>query len=324
MAGYRLPGTGTGFAYEWRAATYAALAAKVAGRVEAWNQRLARYDGLLIEYAGLPLATSEEDRLQFLRTAETLISTGVTGGLDSANHLGALTQKRTDFVAKRDVLQQRVDGARPTLAQLVADVEAALPLDLFDHDAFTVDAEQAEIARFRADLAKRVETLAAEVTRRQTAADSALTDHDAAPDSARAEILQNGAKALLGDDVMLVPQITLPAAASSALNDAVAHSNSGALTRHLTDAPPAGSGRDFPVDDWLHGVARVREKMHHWENVVLLADALPGATPPELTPVQLPHHPGAAVAGARDSRDGGHRRRPSALHGCLRRTVRPD
>ena len=34
----------------------------------------------------------------------------------------------------------------------------------------------------------------------------------------------------------------------------------GDLTQHLTDPPPAGSGRDFPEDDWLHGVARVREQ----------------------------------------------------------------
>jgi hypothetical protein len=48
-------------------------------------------------------------------------------------------------------------------------------------------------------------------------------------------------------------------------------------------------GRDFPVDDWLHGVARVREKMRHWENALLLGEVLPGATPPELTPLQLPY-----------------------------------
>jgi hypothetical protein len=51
-------------------------------------------------------------------------------------------------------------------------------------------------------------------------------------------------------------------------------------------------GRDFPVDDWLHGVARVRDKMHHWENAVLLSEAFLATQPAELTPLQLPHGPG--------------------------------
>jgi hypothetical protein len=41
--------------------------------------------------------------------------------------------------------------------------------------------------------------------------------------------------------------------------------------RHLTQAP---LNRDFPVDDWLHGIARVREMPRLWERVVLLSDAL--------------------------------------------------
>ena len=33
---------------------------------------------------------------------------------------------------------------------------------------------------------------------------------------------------------------------------------------------------DFPVDDWLHGIGRVREIMWHWENVTFLGKALSG------------------------------------------------
>lgn len=70
------------------------------------------------------------------------------------------------------------------------------------------------------------------------------------------------------------------------------HSTTGGLTRHVTDPPPAGSGRDFPEEDWLHGMARVRDKLHHLENVVLLSGALPGAGAPTLVPLQLPHEDG--------------------------------
>jgi hypothetical protein len=47
----------------------------------------------------------------------------------------------------------------------------------------------------------------------------------------------------------------------------------------------------LPVDEWLHGVARVREKMFHFENTVLLTAAF-GITEPILRPVQLPFREG--------------------------------
>jgi hypothetical protein len=53
---------------------------------------------------------------------------------------------------------------------------------------------------------------------------------------------------------------------------------------------------DLPVDDWLHGVARVREKLAHWETLLLTSAAL-GLAEPGLTPIQLPYRPGDAWLG---------------------------
>lgn len=33
-------------------------------------------------------------------------------------------------------------------------------------------------------------------------------------------------------------------------------------------------GVDFPIDDWLYGTARVREKLHHLESAIMLSNAL--------------------------------------------------
>ena len=43
------------------------------------------------------------------------------------------------------------------------------------------------------------------------------------------------------------------------------------------------------MDDWLYGVARVREKLAAWENLVMLAEGLKNRPPMELTPFQLPY-----------------------------------
>lgn len=48
------------------------------------------------------------------------------------------------------------------------------------------------------------------------------------------------------------------------------------------------TGLTLPVDDWLHGVARVREKINTLEQCMLMAENF-GSTDLDLTPIQLPY-----------------------------------
>jgi hypothetical protein len=92
---------------------------------------------------------------------------------------------------------------------------------------------------------------------------------------------------------LAVPEFTPPAQLNADWKKAVGDSDG--LVEHLVDT----QGRDFPVDDWLHGIARVREKPRLWERVVLLSDTLRGPgglvgdlfdqADPKLTPIQLPY-----------------------------------
>lgn len=292
VAAYRISQAGTGFAYEWRAARYAALTDLVAARVAAWDERIARHEQLLLDYVALPGTATVEERLQILRTAEVLVSTTVSSEPSPAALRALLTTEGGAFVAKRNALHQLATVPRSTLAGLVADTLAASDVSAFDPEALDLSGEVAEVARFRADLRHRVDLLVADVGHRIVAVDEVLAAHDVAAAADRAGLLQDGGRAIFGEDIVMAPQITLPAAAAAELAKAWAHSKSGGLTQHLTDPPPAGSGRDFVEEDWLHGIARVRDKLHHLENVVLLSAALPGASAPELTPVQLPHEDG--------------------------------
>jgi hypothetical protein len=293
FAAYRLPQTGTGFVYEWRAGAYTTLTRKVADRVAVWNDRLARFDQRILDYDNLPPATPEEERIALLQSAEILISTRLTMPVPvtSTAYRVALNSKRTDFDNKRDDLRRLVDDARPTLALLLADAQAELPLTDFDLDPLDFSADEAEIARFRAGLVEAATRLKDDTLKRIARVDALLVQHGAAGAASRVKLLQEAAKILFGDDFQMIPHITLPPAAADELGNAWQHSITGSLTRYLTDPAPAGVGRDFPVDDWLHGVARVRDKMHPWENAILLGEAFPGAQPPELTPLQLPYGP---------------------------------
>ena len=91
----------------------------------------------------------------------------------------------------------------------------------------------------------------------------------------------------MGDDVKLIPEFSINAAAGAELANAYAANSDGSLTRYLVDEIEC----EFPADDWLHGVARVREKMRAWEQAAALAGTL-GGLEPDIAPIQLPYRPG--------------------------------
>ncbi|MCA1613607.1 MAG: hypothetical protein LC800_05505 [Acidobacteria bacterium] len=196
FAAYRLPQTGTGFVFEWRAGAYAALAAKLAARVRTWDERLARYEARIDEYDALPGATPEGERFTKLQEAEIIISTRLTepAPAAAADYRAALDARETAFVSARDGLQQLIDAPRATLAQLLDDARAELPLTDFDPDALDFDADDAEVTRFRALLTDAAARLKAEVLGRLDRVDAILAEHDAAGAADKVRLLQEGAR----------------------------------------------------------------------------------------------------------------------------------
>src|SRR5262249_19900589 len=101
-----------------------------------------------------------------------------------------------------------------------------------------------------------------EVVRRLDASQESLDDHTTATSAvARVAALTAVAKALLGDDFVVIPRFTLIAGQGTEVEKALNNSNSGALLDYVTNTLRI----DFPVDTWLYGVARVRGQMRVWE-----------------------------------------------------------
>ena len=110
--------------------------------------------------------------------------------------------------------------------------------------------------------------------------------------------LEAAAKALLGDDFVLVPEFVIASSQAGELANALAASRSGALFEHLVHpAEQAHPPIDFPVDTWLHGAARVRERLQAWEQVMILAGVF-GRPEPPLDALQLPHVPATGGSGS--------------------------
>jgi hypothetical protein len=287
-----VPGSGWGQAIASRGGQFARTINRVWERLALWDDRLALIDQGLVQYAALPGATPDEERYAALAVIEGAIVPAAAGGL--ADPAAAPALQLVAVQALRDTFAGRADGLRTFLATtatglvpLRTELLGHLPVSDVDPTPFKVDTTEQAMITLVEDVVAAVRSLAAVLTVRDRAATAAFADHAASTDPPAAlNALEAAAEALLGEGFRIVPRFTIPPQASAEWGQALA--DQAGLLAHLT-----GSGRDFPVEDWVHSAARVREPVRRLEQAGLFARALVGFDP-ELTPVQLPYRSGDA------------------------------
>ncbi|MFI6676865.1 hypothetical protein [Kribbella sp. NPDC050470] len=292
VALFGIPQAGWAFAYDFRRNCFATMLAQAAELVTRWDGKLAEFDARVVE-AGT--AATDEEKFELLTQAERAVSTIITSPLPASPatyEADLVTVKRPAFVAKRIEFDAFEGSTRRGVSALLADLRAALPITDLDFVPFDLGTREDEIIRFAQDISAVATVLGAEVDRRLTASQDLFDEHDATAEAnARVDALDRAAKVLLGEDFRIVPRFRLSAAQGDELANAHADSASNRLFRHLTTpADPAVDPVDFPVDEWMYGVARVREKLNAWEQTVMFTGAL-GRPEPELTAIQLPYVP---------------------------------
>lgn len=291
VALFGIPQAGWAFAYDFRRSCFATMLAQAAELVTRWDGKLAEFDARVAE-AGL--AATDEEKFELLTQAERAISTIITSPLPALpTYLNDLVNvKRPAFVAKRADFDAFKNSTRRGVSAQLTDLRAALPIADFDFVAPDLGKREDEIIRFAQDISAVVTVIRAEVDRRLTKSQDLFDEHDATADAtARVDALDRAAKILLGEDFRIVPRFRLSTTQGDELANAHADSTSNHLFRHLTTpTDPAVDPVDFPVDEWMYGVARVREKLNAWEQTVMFTGAL-GRPEPELTAIQLPYVP---------------------------------
>lgn len=284
--------TGTGSIFAGRRRIFADLLATLSALIERWDGRLDEFDQAIAAYDADP-AASDERKFLALRMAERLISTSRTDPLPAQPddfRTDLVDVGKAAFVAHRDGLAA-LHGSAVTLSGLHDGIVASKPAGAsFD----PVEVDLAEPARqvvvLAEDMANRAGALVAEVTARLAAVQARLDAADAAPDGGGGvEALTAAARLLLGEDFQIVPDFALPPAQAAEWGQA--WGPGPAADRSILGYLEGDLGRRFPVDDWLTGVARVREKLHRLETAGHLAGAFTGAEI-QLQPLQFPHRPG--------------------------------
>jgi hypothetical protein len=279
----------------WRRGVFVDVLAAVATTADRMSRSLAAADALIAQYEALPGNTPNEARFSLLQRAERLLTTTPTSPRPNqpTTLRNTVRNRRRDFADRLEELREVADTSRNTLSGLLDEVSSLLPLTQFDATGLDLGLFRDRAVEFARDLLSRTVALQNEVTTRFTTAGAALTEYDQAvtgPD--RVAAATTALKTMISEDVLVVPEFTPSDALAGDLRRA--RRDSDDLVEHLVD-----NGRDFPVDDWLHGVARVREAPRLWERVVLLSDALRDRggllgdlfdrADPALEPIQLPY-----------------------------------
>lgn len=280
---YGLTEAGFGFVYDWRQSMYTTLLKKVTERVDKWEARRAEFNMLLAnDYLA---AATDDQKTDVLRKAEALVSTEFITPLPGtiAAFEAAVLQKRAVFDNKMAALDAIVKHPPATLGSCVTAVRGELPLTPFDAEAFTLEDVESEVARFQQDLIDKTTALRVALETRVSEAKKKLAVHDAVTTEPgkRTEALQAAGKILFGEDFLMIPHFRLPDRQGFEWQNAL-----DAVDRVLAFQKTTKQD-GFPVDTWLYGAARVRDKLHHLENAWLLAEAF-GKTPSPLLPTQFP------------------------------------
>ena len=291
-ASFGVPQGAWGFALDARRALFVDLLEGVRALVERSTRRLADCDARLAVYdaaAGL----TEEEKYTRLTAAELCVRARATV---PARPPAPAATYRTDVGAARDVFAARLADFAAVLAintksvvtlrTAIATALAGPPaLATLDREPFAPSDVDERVVALSADLLARATRLASDLDKRQlTPVTDLMTKHDAAADDAvRARLLGEAAKLLLGPDAVVIPEFQLDAAAGQALQAAY---DAAAVGDPLTHQQTV-LRTPLPVDTWLYGVARVREKVQQWERATVLCGAF-GAASPDLLPVQIP------------------------------------
>ncbi len=285
---YGFEEAGFGWALDRVQALHTSVHAKVADYRARWLEKLETYDELVT--IQVPAAPTEEESVALLQEAERAISTSATVPVPDtvAAYLLELNPKKAAFDARLAELEAFLAGSPMTLADLVVDAFDLTPgLAAFDHQVLEFDEEGRQVLVLAEDLHRQAATTV-EGLGQVTVAGQELLDEaaSAADPKERVKLVTEAAEQLFGEGFRVVPRFTLGVGQAAELQQCLA--DGPQLLDHQTHTV----GSDFPVDDWLYGVARVREKMGAWESLVMMAEGLRDGPALDLTPVQLPYTPG--------------------------------
>jgi hypothetical protein len=284
LSRFGIPQAGFGFIFDRRRAIHVAVHQKVAEYRSRWRERKDQFEILI--NVDLPGATSDEERYALLERAERLISTVVAVPAPAIPvYLTDLGAKKDDFDDKLEEFDTFIATSFPGM-QALLNGAATLTANLGDFDPVPLEFhdDERQVVVLVEDVFTQARDMIVTITAAMDEVLTLVTDAAATTNAAdRLGLLADAARRIFGAEFLIMPEFTLSAEQGSELQQCF---NDRA---QLLGFQTTVQSSDFPVDDWLYGVARVREKVAAWESLVMLAEGFRERPPLDLTPLQLPY-----------------------------------
>lgn len=283
---FGLTGAATGFVYDWRRAQFLALLEKLQNIVTRWQAALLEFEQRIADFATLDPATPVEDKMQYLMQAALLIVTEsipIPASNDPNDLLTTLnTTQKTNFQNSLTNLGNLLATASQVGALYAALLAKESDIALHDTQALDMTDNKKAIVSFAQTLQAKVQALAADIDKRLAAANDLITGDASASAEQRINELTRAIRQLTHEDFVILPEFNLSAAHGGEWQQS--YDNRAQLLNYQKNDLSV----DFPEDNWLYGVARVREKLQRWESVTQFGEALNNVSL-SLTPLQFPY-----------------------------------
>ena len=274
-----------GSLFDNRIQIYGNILKKVDELILRWQEKIDLFDQTLSEAND---EVDEELKFRLFRKARREISTLLPETrLETIDaHQQSLKKMFDNFKIKFDSFSFHRNAPPEKLMDFIQLLSGELPIDDFDLEEFDLTDIHTSVEILVEDLTTSAGSYIKEVEKRINLTDK-IMNNSGISDSEKVKNLSMAAKILFGEEFTIVPEFELPDEEKSQLEEfRLSVEKSDEILEYKTDEDSPAYD-EFPVDTWLHGIARVREPMKSWETLVMFADAFNTAVP-DLTPVQIP------------------------------------
>lgn len=282
--------TGTGFIHQAIGSIFKEVVENVHGIIERWAFKKTAYDEAMTLYT---TAVSDDDKIQVLQQAERSISSQATYPVPDnlPTFKDNIDAKKRAFDAVLDELKDISTYSYSDVNDFITRVNAILG-KVSDHDMVPYDAKNNRndlyealnaLVQLKEDVYRAILSLRNHVEKKLAGYQDVISRFATLnSEQERIDLLLDAARQVLREDVLIVPHLKLSPAYGSAIQSA--YDNREAIQ----EFSKTKEHRLFPVEDWLVGVARVREHIWHFENLIALTNGFNPDTSIDLNPLQFP------------------------------------
>ncbi|MDX2442615.1 MAG: hypothetical protein QNK30_02335, partial [Bacteroidales bacterium] len=283
--------TGTGFIHQALGNVFDNTVKKLEVVIDRWRRNETEYNSIMAEYD--PITQTNEQLIQILQAAERKVASSNTSPVPTvpATYKTSVEAKKLAFDGVLGELQSILSNNFIDVNVFYTQTNAILnKMGAHDNTSFDTENVRNDLYEILQILISLREDIYTAVSDLQSNIDKKFSDYTEessgyellAADTDKIDKLLAACKKILKDEITLLPKLTFAAELGEAVRLAYNKSEG------IQDFSRNIQGREFPVDDWFSGIARVRNNAWEFENVMSLTQGFNPGKAPNLKPLQFP------------------------------------